>query len=139
MKHSRFWSIGLSLMGGAAWVAPAIAIPTNQSDITGTNIWNSTAPIFDSPSGLDTATINRARELSEALERAAAECDRSVAAVADLPRRFARGTPPETPQVCISRECETLNSLTEETRIFLSTIQDSRSQRLRSLRSSRTW
>lgn len=112
MKTTVFWGVLISIASMMA--LPAQANPPNQSDITGTNIFNSVAPDFDSYQ-LDEATRAEASRLSDALNRAYENCLDSVDRV--QPRRFALGSPPS--DLCISPECETFRRLLQQTRVFL--------------------
>jgi hypothetical protein len=107
---------------GGAIAAPAQAQNlSNQSDISGTNVFNTVSPdFFDqyrevlSPEDLTTA-----QELSSRLNDAYAAClDSSNRATG--PRRFALGPAPNVP--CTTAECEALDSLLEQTRAFLARI-----------------
>jgi hypothetical protein len=110
----------------------------SQSDVTGTNTWNSTTPIFEIESQLDPETLAKARELSQALNDAYSACVGSVESAANLPRRFSRN-PENRARVCISSECATYNRLLEETRTFLSQIDIPEEERIRAIQNLRTW
>lgn len=120
--HNRKWFgfvIGTSLAGSGLIALPASAQSINQSDITGTNIWNGTPSIFGSESKLDSEILDRAQRLDRGLEEASERCDNAAAPVG--PRRIARG--PRNPnEICISPECEQLNSLVRESRAFLDDV-----------------
>lgn len=118
--------------------APAIAVPPNQSDNTGTNIWNNVVPIFRGGGKLSPEIINTAKRLSKDLDDAYAACEASKAAAANAPRRFARGAD-NSQEPCISAECQRLNSLVEETKTFLSSLDSSQLQLLRASRVLRIW
>lgn len=119
--HSRKW-IGLvistSLIGSGLIALPGSAQPPNQSDITGTNVWNNTAPIFNGDK-LNPDILNNARRLSQDLEGASTRC--CNAPPPSGPRRFARG-PADPNEVCISPDCQRLNSLVQETKTFLNDV-----------------
>lgn len=137
-KMKSFWVVGIFVVGGAMIAAPAQAMPPNQSDNTGTNIWNNTAPVFRGGGKLDPAIISTARRLSKDLDDAYSACAASKAAAANAPRRFARGA--DNPQVpCISGECQRLNSLVEETKTFLNSLDSSQVQLLRASRVLKIW
>lgn len=135
--HRKKWlglAVGTSLVGSALSALSANAAPAlNQSDITGTNIWNGTAPIFENEGRLDGDIINNARRLSRNLEDASNRC---ANAKPTGPRRFARGPAPS--EVCISPECEQLNGLVQETRGFLTDV-NRQVQEVRASRSSQLW
>lgn len=120
MRRSKWIGlvIGTSLVGSGLSALPASAIP-NQSDITGTNIWNGTAPVFGGETGLDPEIIDQARRLGRGLTEASERCENAAAPTG--PRRIARG-PRNPSEVCISPECEQLNSLARESRVFLDDV-----------------
>ncbi|MBD1925832.1 hypothetical protein H6F74_05975 [Trichocoleus sp. FACHB-90] len=117
---------------------PVNANPPNQSDNTGTNIWNNTAPRFGSGSKLDPEIINTARRLSKDLDDAYAACVASAEAFAKLPRRFARGAA-ISPVDCNTPECQRLNSLLEETKRFISSLDSLEAERLRASGALEIW
>ncbi len=104
---------------------PVAANPPNQSDITGTNVFNSVAPDFFDEYGdrLDPATIAEAERLSTQLSRAYTACLESAEVARTLPRRFARGS--SRPTNCSSPQCRQFESLLQETRQFLAGIEAS--------------
>jgi hypothetical protein len=114
--------IGTSLIGGGLSATSASAVPPNQSDITGTNYWNNTAPIFRNGGRLDPEILSKARRLSGELEQASGRCC-NVTAKPVGPRRFART--PGTPQVCDTPECQRLTNVVGETRAFLNDVNRS--------------
>jgi hypothetical protein len=112
-------TLGLSIGLVLSLALPAWANPPNQSDITGTNVFNSIAPEFESY-GFDAATLAQARSLSEALNTAYGACVASVDAARGLPRRFALGPASNAP--CITAACEDYERWLAETRAFLSQL-----------------
>ncbi len=137
--HRRKWIalvISTSLVGSGSIIFPVGAQQApNQSDITGTNIWNNTAPIFDDGGKLDPAILDNARRLSGELERSSDLC--CNAAPPAGPRRFARG-PADPNEVCISPACEELNGLVEETKTFLTDVNRSQTEQVSANR-NRAW
>lgn len=129
------WLIGTSLVSSGLSILPAHAVPPNQSDITGTNVWNNTAPIFENGSELSPEILNNARRLSQELEDASASCCNASAPVE--PRRFAR-RPGNTNEACSSPDCQRLDNLVEETKVFLDDVNRSQAQQVRANR-NRTW
>ncbi len=129
------WVIGTSLVGSGLIPLPAKAIPPNQSDITGGNIWNNTAPIFQNGSQLSPEIINNARRLDRELTSVSERCLNAAAPTG--PRRFARGSANPN-EVCISPDCQNLNSLVEETKVFLSEVNRSLVEQRRGS-SNRIW
>lgn len=101
---------------------PAVANPPNQSDVTGTNVFNSVAPDFFDVYGdrLDPETLVEAERLSNRLDDSYAACLASAEAARSFPRRFARGS--SSANVCTSPDCMQFESLLRETRQFLSNI-----------------
>lgn len=128
--------IGTSLVGSGLLPLPASAQQApNQSDITGTNIWNNTAPIFENGGKPNPEILNNAQRLSQELEEASTRCCNTSAPVSS--RRFARnlGNPN---QVCISPDCQKLNSVVEETKVFLDEVNRSQAERVSANR-NRIW
>ena len=119
------WVIGTSLVSSGLLTLPANAQPPNQSDITGTNIWNNTAPIFESEGKLKPEILNNARRLSQELDNASDSCCNAPPPAG--PRRFARG-PADPNEVCISPGCEQLNSVVSETKEFLNEVNRSQAE-----------
>lgn len=127
------WVIGTSLVSSGLLVVPANAEP-NRSDITGTNIWNNTAPIFRGDGKLDPEIVNKARSLSQELDDAAERCC-NTAAVPVVPRRFARQP---GNQNCDNSNCDRLSSAVSETREFLDDVNRVQAEQVRANR-NRTW
>jgi hypothetical protein len=114
------WVIGTSLVSSGLITLPASAQQApNQSDITGGNIFNNPAPIFENDGKLDPGIVNNARRLSQELGEASSRCCTASAPVG--PRRFAR-SPGNSNQACNSPSCEQLNSLVQETKVFLDDV-----------------
>lgn len=128
--------IGTSLLGSGLLALPASAQPApNQSDITGTNVWNNTAPIFENCGKLNPDTLNNARRLSQELGQAGERC--CNAAPPAGPRRFALGAP-DPNEVCVNPECVNLNGVVQETKVFLNDVNRSRSEQVSANR-NRAW
>jgi hypothetical protein len=127
--------VGLSLMGAMLGIAPAKAgNPVNNSDITGTNIWNNTAPVFKPGSKFDPQTLDTARTLSQNLQDAYDACQASQANVPNVPRRFALGQPnSDRDKVCTTAECQSLNQLVNDTRSFLNSLNQTQLEELKKL------
>jgi hypothetical protein len=130
-------SLSLLLLGKAdiASANPSIQIiaQLNQSDVTGTNVGDIVAPIVldeDTIEGLDPATLQTAQQLSQDLEEAYAACQASRATAANTPRRFARGS--AATEVCTSPDCDRLNSLMQQARTFLNSLNDEDAAQIRS-------
>lgn len=136
-KLKSIQGVGLSILSGMILTVPAFAADPTQSDITGTNIWNSTAPIFGTQRNIDPEILNTARRLSTDLEEAYTACAASAEAVADVPRRFARGAKPE--EICDSVECQRLSQLIQETNKFLSGLDSVQAERLRASGAFQVW
>lgn len=111
------WAIAITIVMGAITVAPAIAIPPNQSDTSGTNIFDNSTPYIPGGVGIDPKILETAKRFSKEIDDAYAACAASNAAVRG-PRRFARG-PVNPKEVCLTAECARLNRLVEEAKIFL--------------------
>ena len=131
-------AIAASTVGTVFWIFSALANPPQQSDSTGTNSWNNTAPIFEIESQLDPQTLIQAQDLYQALQEAYSACVASVERADNLPRRFSR-RPRDNSDICISPECSQYNRLMEETRLFLSRLDIPEEERLKALQNLRTW
>lgn len=138
MRALKFmlWTTSCALISGIVFAPPSMA-QSNQSDITGTNVFESYAPDFFELEGLDPELAARAEELSQELEEANQACIDSRATVTNQPRRFARG-PGHSNAVCISPECLRLNQLTEEARAFLAQVE-AQIEAVNQAVDSRTW
>ena len=124
--------IGTALVGSGLLSTPANAVPPNQSDITGTNIWNSVAPIFKMNGKLDPKILSTARRLAKELDEVSARCGNASAPMG--PRRFAR----RPGQIALSSDCQRLDRLVGETRAFLDEVKRSQAQQ-RSASRNRMW
>ncbi|MBZ8182007.1 MAG: hypothetical protein SAL07_22005 [Oscillatoria sp. PMC 1051.18] len=112
------WVLGLSMVAVSLTVSPAKA-DGSYSDITGTNIWNNTAPIFEgSEGGIDPDLVARVERLNEESAAAFQACNAAIAQVEQQlppsgPRRFARQPQPgQSPGVPVA--CQRLNELRVE-------------------------
>ena len=128
--------ISTSLVSSGLIAVPVSAQPPNNSDITGTNVWNNTAPIFEGDGELDPEILNNARRLDQALERASENCCNAAAPEPVGPRRYARN--PGNNEVCVNPECQRLSSLVEETQVFLKDV-NRQVEEVRTNSVSRTW
>jgi hypothetical protein len=108
-------------------------VPPNQSDTTGTNIFNNTAPIFRNDGKLSPDVVSNARRLSQELEEAASRCCFTRAPAG--PRRFARN--PGT-QTAACPDCETLNSVVQETKVFIEDV-NRQAEQIRSASRNSIW
>lgn len=124
--------IGTSLLGSGLLSIPANAVPPNQSDITGTNIWNSVAPIFKMNGKLSPEILSTARRLARELDEVSARCGNASAPMG--PRRFAR----RPSKLAKSPDCQQLDRLVAETRAFLDEVKRSQAQQ-RSASRNRMW
>lgn len=101
----------LSIFGALA-AAPANA--QSYSDITGTNIWNNVAPVFETDSELDAELIENVTRLNRESAAAYTACNEAIAATEQNPtiRRFARQ--PSTQTVVVPAACRQLETLRTE-------------------------
>lgn len=137
MKLYTKWALGCSAIAAAICLVNARTV-FSQSDVTGTNTWNSTTPIFEIESQLDPETLAQAQELSQALNDSYATCVASVENASNLPRRFSRRSE-NSDRICISADCAKYNRLLEETKTFLSQIDIPEEERLRAIQNLRNW
>ncbi|HEY9638766.1 MAG TPA: hypothetical protein V6D14_35610 [Coleofasciculaceae cyanobacterium] len=118
------WVVGLSIVVGALSAAPARA-DKSFSDITGTNIWNNTAPIFDTDTKLDPKLIENITRVNRDSESAFNACNAAVAqAEQNVPtsRRFARQ--PSTQTAEVPTACRQLEQLRTEAENLRRTAQE---------------
>lgn len=102
----------LSIFSGALAAVPANA--QSYSDITGTNIWNNVAPIFETGSELDAELIENVTRLNRESAAAYTACNEAIAATEQNPtiRRFARQ--PSTQTAVVPAACRQLETLRTE-------------------------
>lgn len=138
------WVISISLIGSAIAAAPINAQP-NQSDTSGTNVWNNTAPRFRSGGRLSQEIIDTAQRLAQELADAKTACAASVEEASRLPRRFARIRPNSPPPLdpndpdCISPACLRLKRLEAEAKAFLSRLEKDQQDLIRAHPAFRIW
>jgi hypothetical protein len=123
-----------AIIGSGLIALPAKADLT-QSDITGTNIWNNTAPIFKNEGKINPELVNNARRLSQELDKASKRCCNASGPVE--PRRFARG-PGNPNQECVNVDCQQLSSVIQESNTFLNEVNRYQSELQRASK-NRTW
>jgi hypothetical protein len=134
----------VGLQGSPATATPSypgssqpLLIAQNQSDVTGGNSGDLPAPIVPGEVPvIDQATVDVARQLADDLDDAYAKCLESREALRNAPRRFALGPEPE---ICITQECEYLNQVMEEARIFLNSLSTAEQEALRESYSLQLW
>jgi hypothetical protein len=122
------WVVGLSLVAGALTAAPARA--QSYSDITGTNIWNNTAPIFEGGGGIDPRLIDNITRINRDSEAAFNACNAAISQAeqaAPTTRRFARQ--PSTETAAASTACRQLEQLRAEAENLRRTVQQLESAR----------
>ena len=124
------WVVGLSMLIGALSAIPAKA-ESSYSDITGTNIWNNTAPIFDSKSRIDPDLISNINRVNRDAEAAYNACNAALdQAVQNAPttRRFARRPLTATVEVPVAcQQLEELRSQAENLRTKAEEVERTRS------------
>jgi hypothetical protein len=105
-----------SLVAGTVLtVANPVKAAEGFPDISGTNVWNSTAPIFrQRGGGIDPALVERARRLNQEADQAFRACDAAVLAAQPTggPRQFLRN--PQDTTAEFPEACQRLNQLREE-------------------------
>jgi hypothetical protein len=118
------WVIGLSMLVGALSAVPARA-ESSYSDITGTNIWNNTAPFFDSKSRIDPDLISNITRVNREAEAAYNACTAAIdqaGQVAPTTRRYARRPSTETAEVPVA--CRQLEQLRGEAENLRNTVEE---------------
>ena len=137
VMKSLTWVVGLSIVAGAFSVAPARA-ERSYSDITGTNIWNNNAPIFDTDTKLDPQLIENINRVNRESESAFNACNAAIAQGGqNIPttRRFARQPSGQTAEVPVA--CRQLEQLRAEAENLRRTVQEA--ERSRSNSAFLTW
>lgn len=105
----------------------------SYSNITGTNIWNSTAPIIDDDFPIDPALLARVRQIRSQADAKYQECLAAIAAAEQNvptipPRQFLRRDPRVPyPQAC--NELEELRSAADAVRGEIQKIQEAAATR----------
>lgn len=117
--NKRKWLSFTLLVSSGFLALPATAQVPNQSDLTGTNVWNNPVPVFRNNGQLKPEILDNARRLDGELYNASNRC--CNAPPPSSPRRFARGAR-DPNEVCISPDCQELNSLVGETKVFLGEV-----------------
>jgi hypothetical protein len=124
------WIVGLSMLIGTFSAIPAQA-ESSYSDITGTNIWNNTAPIFDSKSRIDPDLISNINRVNRDAEAAYNACNAAIdqaAQNAPTTRRYARRPLTATVEVPVAcRQLEQLRAEAENLRSRVDEVQRTRS------------
>ena len=126
------WVVGLSIVAGGLIANPAKA-DRSYSDITGTNIWNNTAPIFDTDNKLDPQLIENITRINRDSEAAFSACNAAIAqAEQNVPtsRRFARQ--PSTQTAAVPVACRQLEQLRAEAENLRSTVEEAERSRANS-------
>src|SRR6476469_1346050 len=118
MRNTRWlsWMVGVALVGGGLWAGSAQAQVNNQSDTSGTNVFNNTAPRFPSRPGINPDTLATANRLSQELTEARNAYNTIEQEATRVPRRFARGPGGECANPALSR----LNEAIKASQDFLS-------------------
>lgn len=140
MKKSLIMAAGLSLVTAVLGATQANA--NSYSDITGTNIWNNTAPIFDTNSKLDPNLLESITRINRDSETALRACNEAISQIEQNRRpsirQFLRDSSnvsvpaPETPTAC--RQLEQLRTQADSLR---RTVQDA--ERARGNSAFGTW
>jgi hypothetical protein len=128
-NKSISWVVGLSILAGGLIATPAKA-ESSYSDITGTNIWNNTAPIFDTDSKFDPRLIENITRINQESEAAFNACNAAIAqAEQNVPtnRRFARQ--PSTQTAAVPAACRQLEQLRAEAENLRTTLQEAERSR----------
>ncbi|MBE9127757.1 MULTISPECIES: hypothetical protein [unclassified Coleofasciculus] len=121
---SLSWVVGLSMVAGILTAVPARA-DRSYSDITGTNIWNNTAPIFETDGTLDSALIERVQQLNQESERVYQACNTAIAQLeqnSPTIRRYSRQPGNETAAVPVA--CRQLEELRAEAQTLKLTLDE---------------
>ena len=130
MRNTRWlsWMVGVALVGGGLWAGSAQAQVNNQSDTSGTNVFNNTAPRFPSRPGINPDTLATANRLSQELTEARNAYNTIEQEATRVPRRFARGPGEE----CVNPALSRLNEAIKASQDFLSGLDSTQLEQLRS-------
>ncbi|HBB33421.1 MAG TPA: hypothetical protein DDZ80_18010 [Cyanobacteria bacterium UBA8803] len=127
--HHWSWMVGLSIATISLTTAAAKA-DSSFSDITGTNIWNNTAPVFETDGTLDPDFIARVNQLNQEAEQAFQSCNAAIAqAEQNVPttRRYARQ--PGSDTVAVPVACRQLEELRAEAESLRAIVEEATSSR----------
>ena len=133
--YKQKWISFVLLVGSGLLALPATAQVTNQSDITGTNVWTNPVPVFRNNGQLKQEILDNARQLDQRLGEASNRCCNAPAPTG--PRRFARGQR-DPNEVCINPDCQQLNGLMDQTKVFLGEVNRLQGEQQRASR-NRAW
>lgn len=117
LKSLRLTLISSLCLGAVVTFATPANADGSFPDISGTNVWNSTAPIFNrGGGGIDPQLVERARRLNQEADQAFKACDAAVLAAQQGgtrgPRQFLRN--PENTEAEFPVACQRLNELRQE-------------------------
>jgi hypothetical protein len=129
------WISFVLLVGSGLLALPAVAQVPNQSDLTGTNVWNNPVPVFRNNGQLKPEILDNARSLDQQLGDASNRCCNATESTS--PRRFARGLR-DPNEVCINPDCQQLNGLIDQTKVFLGEVNRLQEEQQRVSR-NRAW
>ncbi len=134
--RSPLWILGIVLATGIS-TAPAVhaqAAP-NQSDTSGTNVFNNTAPRFGPRPGANADLIRTATRLSQELTDAQNAYNQAEQAATQSVRRFARGPG----QPCVNPALARLNQAIQQAQTFVQQLDSQELQRLRATPGLKIW
>lgn len=132
------WILGtasIALLSEISMAAPAIAQTPNQSDTSGINVFNNTAPRFAPSPGLNADVISTASRISQELTAAQNAYNAAEQAAGQSVRRFARRQTPE----CVNPALGRLNQAVSEARAFVEQLDDDQLARLRATPGLKIW
>lgn len=110
---------GIAIVGCVSVSCPVYAQATNQSDTSGTNVFNSSAPQFPSSSPVSPAVVNAAAQTSQSLADAKRAFDAAERAASLVTRQFSAGAADPTCQNPVSNQ---LNQSVDAARAFLERV-----------------
>lgn len=132
------WVVGVSIVAGSLAATPARA-DRSYSDITGTNIWNNTAPGYKTDGRLDPNLVARINRINQESEAAFKACDAAISQAEQQtpsgPRRYARQPAEQNAEVPVA--CRQLEELRTEAEQLRSSLQQT--ETLRAAPGLRTW
>lgn len=119
------WVVGLSVVAGGLFAAPTRA-ESSFSDITGTNIWNNTAPVFETEGRIDPDLLSNITRVNQESETAFRACEAAIAQIEQTAptggRRFARRPSDQT--AAVPAACRQLEALRAEADNLRRSVED---------------
>ncbi len=108
----------------------------NQSDVTGTNIFDLPVPLFEPGSGLDPQILTTANQLSQQINQVYGEYQSAESLARQQVRRYSRN---RRDQICVNPQAARLQSLLEQARTLLGTVDSKQAEILKTNPAFKPW